>query len=201
MGIVLAGGKSSRFGADKAVAILGGETLLSRACRRAAPQVETLLISRGDTAHAPQGFELLPDEYPGEGPLAGILAGMARARSRGYPLLATFACDTPFVPANSVDLLRDGLSGTVADYCVTRRDGVEHHAIALWRVRCLETLSTAFSAGLRGLCGVSDVLRKTIAEFPMSGEGPEGDAFFNINTAKDLAGAERWLASHQAGAD
>jgi molybdopterin-guanine dinucleotide biosynthesis protein A len=163
--------------------------------------VNTLLISRGDRSHRPQGFELLPDEYPGEGPLAGILAGLTRARSDGYDLLATFAGDTPFFPNDAVGRLWDVLCETSADYCVASRGGNEHHAIALWRVCCLEPLSTAFSAGLRSLHGVSDILWKTFSAFPMAGVGPVGDAFFNINTAKDLACAERWLTSHQAGAD
>ena len=198
LGVVLAGGKSSRFGADKATAVLGGETLLSRVCRRAAPQVATLLINRnvGGAADHPLEYEVLPDEFSEQGPLAGVLAGLARAHSENLPFLATFACDTPFFPDHTVDRLWDGLRGSDAEYCVAQRAGIEHRAIALWDVRCREPLNAAFSAGLRSLHGVSAALRKAAAEFAISGEGPGGDAFFNINTPKDLACAARWSASH-----
>jgi molybdopterin-guanine dinucleotide biosynthesis protein A len=195
LGVVLAGGKSSRFGADKATAVLCGETLLSRVCRRAAPQATALLINRNVGDH-PLQYQLLPDEFPGQGPLAGVLAGLARASFENLSFLATFACDAPFFPDDTVDRLWHGLRRTGADYCVAQRGRVEHYAIALWHVRCRESLYAAFSGGLRSLHGVSNTLSKAVAEFPISGEGPGGDAFFNINTPEDLACAERWSASY-----
>lgn len=195
LGIVLAGGRSSRFGADKTAATLGGQSLLTHVCGRASDQVDRLLVNRnsGDVANGFANYEVLADEYPGQGPLAGVLAGLALASVCGYAYVASFACDMPFVPHDSVSRLRAGLVATDADYGVAWHGDREHHTAALWQVRCLTPLSDAFSGGLRSLRGVANVLTKTVVKFPLAGNGPGGNAFFNINMIGDLARAEQWL--------
>ncbi len=120
--------------------------LLARVCERAAPQVETLLVSRngGDSVYNPAGFELLPDKFPGEGPPSGVLAGLSRVRVGVYAFLVTFSCDTPFVSSDPVARLREALFATDAGYCIAWRSGDDHRAIALWRVHCMDPISTAF---------------------------------------------------------
>src|SRR5690242_5618158 len=43
--VLLAGGRSSRFGTDKSLAVLGGKTLVARVAERLAPQVDAMVIS------------------------------------------------------------------------------------------------------------------------------------------------------------
>lgn len=195
LGVVLAGGRSARFGADKAAAMLGGQNLLTHVCDRAAGQVDTLLVNHNNDAMTYQrtGYETLADEYPDHGPLAGVLAGLAYASACGHAYVAIFACDMPFVPHDCVTRLRAGLDATDADYAIAWHGGREHRAAALWRMRCLTPLSNAFAGGLRSLHGVSNVLNKTVVEFPFCGDAPDGNAFFNINTFDDLARAQQWL--------
>lgn len=195
LGVVLAGGRSARFGADKAAAMLGRQNLLTHVCGRCSGQVDTLLVNRnGDAStYRRTGYETLADEHPDQGPLAGVLAGLAYASACGHAYVAIFACDMPFVPHDCVARLHAGLEATDADYAVAWHDGREHHAAALWRVRCLTPLSNAFSGGLRSLHGVANVLNKTIVKFPFCGNAPDGNAFFNINTFGDLARAQQWL--------
>ncbi len=195
LGVIIAGGDSTRFGSDKASAILSGKTLLSHICDRAAPQVDRLLVNRsgGVTSGVPAGCAVLPDYFPGEGPLAGVLAGLTHARAEGFPHVATFPCDTPFFPCDVVARLRAGLSASDADVCVARRGSDEQHTFALWSVGSIPALTEAFAGGLRSLHGVADILTKISVEFSVSSEGPDGNAFFNINTVDDLARAERWI--------
>lgn len=73
LGVVLAGGKSSRFGSDKALAELDGHTLISRAVDALAGWCEYVVVAGRETAPAPT----LPD-WPaaGMGPLAGLAAAL-----------------------------------------------------------------------------------------------------------------------------
>lgn len=197
LGVVLAGGRSSRFGTDKAEAMLQGMSLLDRVCESAGPQVEKLLVNRNDSGRPGKicRFECLPDEFPGEGPLAGVLAGLARARADGYAFLATFPCDAPFFPRNAVSLLHGGLAASGADISVAKHNGVEHYASALWRVSCAPVLSNAFAGGLRSIRGALNLFSTIAVEFPAEGDGPGGDTFFNINKAENIVRAEQWMSS------
>jgi molybdopterin-guanine dinucleotide biosynthesis protein A len=195
---VLAGGASSRFGADKAVAIVGSKTLLQHICERADPQVDCLMINRSaaEIPQFPGGYAFLPDDWPGEGPLAGVLAALECAGTHGFTYVASFPCDAPFFPRDLVSRLRDQLIQTKADFCVVRSGEREHHAFALWSAACASKLRAAFLAGLRSLRSVSGALTKTVADFPTTDETSVVDQFLNINTRDDLALAAKWLASH-----
>ena len=198
LGVVLAGGSSSRFGGDKADAILGGRTLLQHVCERASPQVGRLVINRNAASELQilSALERLPDEWPGEGPLAGILAALQFAGSQGLTHVASFPCDVPFFPRDLVHRLRDHLIRAKADYCIARCAEQDQHAFAFWGVMCAPMLRTSFSAGMRSLRDVSDVLIKTVADFSVAGEGAIVDRFLNINTQDDLALATQWLDSN-----
>jgi molybdopterin-guanine dinucleotide biosynthesis protein A len=199
LGVVLAGGSSSRFGTDKAAALLGGRTLLQLVCERAAPQVDRLAVNRSAAA-APQlrgDYIHLTDDWPGEGPLAGILAALEYARANGFELLASFPCDAPFFTTGLVNRLREQLVLAKADYCVARSGDYEHHAFALWNAASAPAIRTLFLAGTRGIRELSATLTRAAADFPLAGEGFIADAFLNINTPDDFALAEGWLASHR----
>jgi molybdopterin-guanine dinucleotide biosynthesis protein A len=81
-GIVLAGGLSRRFGSDKRLALVEGEPLVARACRRMAQAVDgTVIIATGARALALPGTRrgiVVRDEPPGRGPLGGLAAALAR---------------------------------------------------------------------------------------------------------------------------
>lgn len=196
LGVVLAGGLSIRFGSDKAATLLGGKSLLHRVCARAAPQVDRLLINcNGEIpSDVDRAYDVLADDHPGAGPLAGILAGLRLADAEDYSLVATFPCDTPFFPTNLVARLHATLERSSADYCLPYRDNVAHRAFAVWRVSCAQNLARGFLRGhLRSLHGIERVLTPTVDVFPLHGEGPDGDVFFNINTTDDLAHAAAWI--------
>jgi molybdopterin-guanine dinucleotide biosynthesis protein A len=195
LGIVLAGGRSSRFGADKALAQLGGHSMLSHIVACAAPQVDELLVSRNERAGVDADCILLRDQYPGEGPLAGLLAALAYADTHRFSHVASFPCDTPFFPEDIVTRLAGGLTSPSPGFCVARRNGSEQHAFAVWTADCLRPLEAAFAGGLRSLKGCAAILAKADVDFHESGNGPGNDPFFNINSPEDLVIAEQWLAS------
>lgn len=189
LGVILAGGGSSRFGSDKALAPLGGKSLLSRVIARAKPQVGQLVLS--GFARPGMDLPLVRDAEPEQGPLAGILSALRWAKYSSLDVVATFACDTPFFPDDTVDRLVRHLTPD-AGVAVARSGGAAHHAFAVWRTASLALLETSYALDMRSLRQAQIAVRSVDVEF--SPTGPEGRAFFNINTPADLAAAENWLA-------
>ncbi len=196
LGVILAGGASRRFGSDKREALLAGRTLLEWAIERASPQVETLVLNANIPLERDRAMHLecIVDDVMGEGPLAGILAGLAETERLGFTHLASFACDTPFFPLDTVMRLASSLDSSAADFVVASCGAAAHRIFALWHVACRPRLAHAFENGVRSMRGVEDWLEPTWADFP-TGCGPDGDPFFNINTLADLEAAEQWLAT------
>lgn len=194
LGAILAGGASRRFGRPKATAALLGKTLIERVAGRAAPQVDALVISGGGEGIPSAPYPAVADQQPGEGPFAGVLAALARARALGYPQLATFPCDAPFFPHDLVERLRAGLGD--AAFAVAATGAQEHRTFALWRTAALEALERAFAAGVRSLGDAANAAPRALVPFPENVRAPRGDAFFNINRERDLAEAEAWLRAH-----
>lgn len=75
-GIVLAGGKSSRFGKDKAMANFGESTFLENAIRILTPITSDIIISSNHSRHKDFGFPVIEDEVKNIGPLGGILSAL-----------------------------------------------------------------------------------------------------------------------------
>src|SRR5689334_6520070 len=93
-GVLLAGGLSRRMGGgDKALRLVGGETILERVIARARRQVEALVLNaNGDPARFAQfGLPVVADSVEGfAGPLAGVLAGLDWAALQGFSHVASF---------------------------------------------------------------------------------------------------------------
>lgn len=87
LGVILAGGRSSRFGKDKALGQLGGQRLIDHVVARAAPQVGGLAVSGRDYG---LGLPVIPDCEPGQGPLGGLLSAVHWAQNKGFDAVASF---------------------------------------------------------------------------------------------------------------
>jgi molybdopterin-guanine dinucleotide biosynthesis protein A len=102
LGVVLAGGQSTRFGSDKALAEIGGHTLLARAVDTLSGWCEYVVVAGRETAPAPT----IPDwPHPQMGPLGGIAAGLRLARDDGYDSVLTLGVDSIGLPENLPELL------------------------------------------------------------------------------------------------
>lgn len=103
---VLCGGRSSRFGADKALHVVGGRTLLERVLRSLAPARERLLVGKPYPLDATR---FVPDLRQGRGPLGGLETALEAASGAW---LALAACDLPCLTVDFWRLLcsraRDG---------------------------------------------------------------------------------------------
>lgn len=94
LGAVLAGGRSSRFGSDKALAMLpDGRTLLDHAIAGLAPHVEQVMICG-------RAAGLADRPAPDMGPLGGLNAALHHAQAHGFAGILTTGCDMPVYPAD-----------------------------------------------------------------------------------------------------
>lgn len=95
LGAVIAGGRASRFGSDKAMALWQGRPLIDHAIDALRPFVDGIVIC----GRAHDGLAAVPDRpAPGMGPLGGICAALDHARGHGYDEVLTVGCDTPLLP-------------------------------------------------------------------------------------------------------
>ena len=102
LGAIIAGGRSSRFGSDKACAVLDGRPLLDHVLARLGAQVDAIVVCGRDVP----GCVSLPDRpRPDLGPLGGLAAALHYAAQHGFDGVLTSACDTPLVPSDLADRL------------------------------------------------------------------------------------------------
>lgn len=93
-GIVLAGGKSTRFGKDKALVQVNGKSLLENAVDICSEFCSTILISSNQRVHQVSEFKIVPDEFPGCGPIGGIYSGLKHSETAWNLVLSV---DAPVV--------------------------------------------------------------------------------------------------------
>jgi molybdenum cofactor guanylyltransferase len=179
--LILAGGKASRMGGgDKPLLDVGGSSMLARVIAVLRPDAAAIAISaNGDPARfAAFAVPVLPDAaFEGEGPLAGLLAGLDWAVTLHAAALLTVPGDTPFVPA--------GLATALAPPPACAATGDRgHHLVALWPVACRDDLRRLLSVpGRRNVEHFARLIGMRRVDFPLA----KWDAFVNVNTPDDLA--------------
>ncbi|MEH3038961.1 MAG: molybdenum cofactor guanylyltransferase [Sphingomonas paucimobilis] len=95
LGAILAGGRSTRFGSDKARATLDGRALIDRVVDALRPQVDALVV----VGRSHPVMSCVPDRpAPDLGPLGGIAAALHHATAQGFSHVLTVPCDAPFLP-------------------------------------------------------------------------------------------------------
>lgn len=180
---ILAGGKSSRMGADKAGLIRGGETLLARTVRlaKSVSSLPVLIIGRSE----PDGWtypsaRFVPDESPGVGPAGGLMTSLQHARNSSVLALS---CDMPALTEAALAWL---LEQPRAEFGVVVRNGNRLEPLfAIYSSRCQPLLQTNLDAGKRSLHGLIDAGGEG---FAFADVPPEmSPALANVNTPEQWA--------------
>lgn len=193
LGVILAGGLSSRMGREKALATLAGRPLLAHVLERLDPQVDAVALNaNGDPGRfASFGLEIVADLHADNpGPLAGLAAALELGRRKGFALVATAPSDAPFLPQNAVERLFEALDPASLAAVATGPNGLEP-LVGLWRVAAAPAIEKALAEQRRAVHRLlSDIPHRLVSFEP----GPdEVDPFANLNTPEDLATAERRL--------
>lgn len=166
LGAVLAGGLSTRFGSDKALAELDGHTLIARAVDALSGWCEHVVVVGRETAPAPT----LPD-WPraGMGPLAGIASALHLARDEDYAAVLTCGVDSVGLPDNLLELL-----GPAPAYLA------DQPVVGIWPAGSVEVLEAILSGdGRHSMYAFAEALGARAVQLD---GGPA-----NINTPEDLA--------------
>jgi molybdenum cofactor guanylyltransferase len=172
--VILAGGEGRRIGGGKPQRLLGGETLLDRALRRARCWSDDVLVA------ARAGGDLADDPAI-EGPLGGVAAALALGGD-----VLTIPCDMPFLPDDLPTRLASEALATVA-----ASGGQLHPVCALWKAGARAALPAWLATGRRSLTGFAEAVGYRAVEWPTE----PFDPFFNVNDEADLARAEALLRS------
>ena len=188
--IVLAGGKSSRLGRDKAFETLGGKNLIGHVIHSLAPlSSEVIVVTAQDekSLQIPHHFSIRKavDLYPGCGPLAGIHSGLVSASSF-YSLVV--ACDMPFLDQSLLQYLINLAHGF--DVVMPSVEGLMEPLHAVYSKDCLPHIERILKDGGRS---VKDVLHQVNVRYVEREEierfDPTHLSFLNMNTDIDLENA------------
>lgn len=189
---ILAGGRSTRMGADKAAALVGGTSMLDRIAEAAADAGAariTVVSSRG----ALEGYETVPDIFRGKGALGGIHSALKHSSCEAVFITA---CDFPLISAEFIRLLVDRFNGG-SDCCVIpeQPDGVFQPLAAVYsRSRCLaiceEILSDPDSSNaVKALLDGTEPFHLSFGEYEHLRNADS--ILLNVNTPEELDQAGR----------
>jgi len=188
VGLVLAGGRSVRFGGEKAVALLEGRPLLEWAAERLRTVCTDVAVNvrPGTEAESVARALALPTLYDeagdAAGPLAGVKVGLLWAEEQGARTLAVSPCDAPLLPDDLyVRLLEYAEDGAAM---AETSDG-RQPLCALWPVTALPAVREALAGGAHPpTWQVLERLGTRKVLFDRS------EAFANVNTREDLVAVE-----------
>lgn len=189
-GALIAGGKSRRFGQDKALLHLDGETLLARSLRTLGSLTAAqLVIGPVERISESGSVAVVPDAIPDSGPLGGIYTAL---RASTWPHVLAVACDMPFLNA---DLLRYLLSlMDEADVVLPKVDGHGEQLHAIYASTCLEPMKRRLESAdykIERLFG--DVRVRTVEEDELRRYDPQLRSFWNVNTPADWERAQSFV--------
>lgn len=182
LGVVLAGGQSSRMGEDKTLLRLDGESLVARAAAKLSQVVPEVVLADRERRLDPRWVSL-PDG-PGRGPVAGLLGAAARFPNR--PLLA-LACDLPNVSTGLLDLLA---TDDCHDWVMPRSTHGLEPLCAIYRPPALAVLARRVAANRYSLheLGTEESLSGRVIEAAeLRRHGDPTSLFANLNTPEDWA--------------
>jgi molybdopterin-guanine dinucleotide biosynthesis protein A len=191
--IVLAGGRSTRLGRDKASEPLLGLPLLQRVLDRVDGLVDgrIVVVRAGQVLPAVAGhdFVIVEDLYPDAGPLGGIYTGLAAMQA---PHAVVVACDMPLLQRRLIsELLR---LAPAHDLVVPVDEGLPQPLCAAYAKACIEPIRRQIEAGdLRIMNAFEHLRARYLAPVEWRAFDPQGLSFQNLNREEDLARAAALL--------
>lgn len=178
-GYVLIGGRSSRFGSDKALHNVRGRAMALHVADALLDLAESVTLVGDPTRYGPLGLDVIPDRFPGAGPLGGIVTALAEASS---PWILVAACDMPRLSPGPLASLLDPAARSEVRAVVPRTpDGRLQPLCAAYAKSAFGPLATALEGGTRKVMEAVRTLEWR--EIEMDDAAP----FANVNRPIDLA--------------
>lgn len=142
--VILCGGQSSRMGKPKEALTFHGETFLQRIEEQLKRFDEVLLSVSGSAPGQDGRYRVVPDQYPGCGPMGGLHAALSACRSDA---LLAVPCDTPLFRGEFADLLCQSMTSCVDAVIPQTPDGYLHPLCAVYRKETAGIFHSYLQAG------------------------------------------------------
>ena len=191
LGVVLAGGKSKRFGEDKNHIKLGDKTLLEHVLSKIINKFEEILIvsSHNQEIKKLENVSIISDCFDDYGPLAGVLSSMKwiKENQKKYKWVATFPSDTPFFETSIIEEYKKRINTQDSSLYFIKSNNKRHNIFGLWSINLMEVLEDDLTNN--NFRKVEDWANK-IGVKTIDIEVKKFDPFFNINTKEDFEKAK-----------
>jgi len=174
VGAVLCGGRSSRFGTDKAIVEIDGQPLAARIVTALRAGGADPVVAVGGSAGDVLGVPTVPDRFPGEGPLAALATALLYARAG---LVVVTSCDLPLLRGRHVAQLIAAASEDLA--AVATIDGRPQPSLACWPARFGPAVSSLVTADRRAW-------RDALEVVPWTGVAMPPEAVADADTPEEL---------------
>ncbi len=174
-GFVLAGGKSSRMGRDKALLPFRGGTLVEAVAAAVAEAAGRVTLIGDPERYGCFGLPVVADRYPGWGPLAGIHAALTLDQADWNLVVA---CDMPELTPAFLRSLLEAAEAAGADCLLPKSAGLPEPLCAVYHRRILPVIQAAMERGVRKVTTGLEGLRMASPDFPES-------CFRNLNTSAE----------------
>ena len=194
LAVVLAGGKSKRFGEDKNQIKLGDKTLLEHVLSKINNKFEEILIvsSHNLEIKKSENITIIPDCFDDFGPLAGVLSSMKwiKENQKQYKWVATFPSDTPFFDISIIEEYKKRININDSSLYFIKSNNKRHNIFGLWSIDLLDVLEDDLkNNNFRKVEDWADKIGVKTIDIEVN----KFDPFFNINTREDFEKAKEIL--------
>ena len=186
LGVVLAGGKSQRFGQDKSQVKLQDKLLIDYILSEIIDEFNETLIVANEKINflSSNNISITKDFKSGLGPLGGVLTAMKwiKENDKKYKWISTFPTDTPFFTKKELKFFYENININKNKLFFIKSKETRHNIFGLWSLDLIDKLEKDLSRGERKV----EVWANSIGVSTVNISYKKLDPFFNINTKQDL---------------
>ena len=191
--VVLAGGRSKRFGEDKSQAKLRGKILIDYILKEIINNFsEVLIVANSSIKHLNSDKIIKIEDYKKNlGPLGGIFSAMkwGKENNKKFQWIASFPSDTPFFKMDNFNDFLKRVNEKESELFFMKSGEKRHNIFGLWSVHLVDQLEKDLEKGTRKVERWANDIGVKIINMSFEKQDP----FFNINTKEDLEIAEKNL--------
>ena len=193
LGVVLAGGKSRRFGQDKSQVKLHDKLLINYILGEIIDVFQETLIIANDSIDYMQSDKISNRKNfkSNLGPLGGVLTAMKwiKENNKNYKWISTFPSDTPFFSKKELNYFYEKIKENNSKLFFIKNKDTRHNIFGLWSLDLIDQLEKDLLKGQRKVEDWAD----SIGVSTVNIEYKKPDPFFNINTKEDLKRAKEMM--------
>jgi len=190
LGVVLAGGKSLRFGEDKSQVKLNNKSLIDHILSEILTEFKELLIVSNNSIkfNKSEKISIISDFKNNLGPLGGVLTAMKwiKDNNKDYQWISTFPTDTPFFKNQILKDFHDQINLKNGKLFFIKSNNTRHNIFGLWSIDLADKLEKDLENGDRKVEDWANKVGVNIIDMQFE----KNDPFFNINTKEDLEKAK-----------